>query len=95
MLPEWIRVQKHERRGNTVARCDRGISGAREIERPDVGAATIVTSLIDVLFVEAIRTWLREQPSGTAGWLGALRDPSIGAALGLASRQKNGGTCPR
>ena len=35
------------------------------------------------LFVEAVRTWLRQQPPRAAGWLGALRDPSIGAALGL------------
>jgi AraC-like DNA-binding protein len=82
MLPKWIRVQKHERRGNQWLDATVGFL-AREIERPDVGAATIVTSLIDVLFVEAIRTWLRKQPPGTAGWLGALRDPSIGAALGL------------
>jgi AraC-like DNA-binding protein len=82
MLPEWIRVQKHERSGNQWLDATVGFL-AREIERPDVGAATIITSLIDVLFVEAIRTWLRKQPPGTAGWLGALRDPSIGAALGL------------
>ena len=82
VLPEWIRVRKDERHGNEWLDATMRFL-TRETERPDLGAATIITSLIDVLFVEAIRTWLREQPPGTAGWLGALRDPSIGAALSL------------
>jgi AraC-like DNA-binding protein len=82
VLPEWIRVQRDERRDNEWLDATMRFL-TRETQRPAMGAATIITSLIDVLFVEAIRTWLREQPPGTAGWLGALRDPSIGAALGL------------
>jgi AraC-like DNA-binding protein len=82
VLPEWIRVRKDDLRGNewldSTARFLQ-----RETQHPGRGAATIVTSLLDVLFVEAIRIWLREQPAGGAGWLGALRDPSIGAALSL------------
>jgi AraC-like DNA-binding protein len=82
VLPEWIRVQKDERQGNEWLDATMRFL-TRETQRPDLGAGTIITSLIDVLFVEAVRTWLREQPPGTAGWLGALRDPSIGPALGL------------
>jgi len=82
VLPEWIRVRQDERRGNewldSTARFLQ-----RETQHPGIGTATIVASLIEVLFVEAVRMWLREQPTGGAGWLGALRDPSIGAALGL------------
>jgi AraC-like DNA-binding protein len=82
MLPEWIRVKKDERLGNAWLDATMGFL-THETRRRDMGAATITTSLIAVLFVEAIRTWLKDQPPGTAGWLGALRDPSIGAALGL------------
>jgi len=82
VLPRWIRVMKDERRGNEwLDSTARFLT--RETQQPEMGAATIVTSLIDVLFVEAVRAWLRQQPPGAAGWLGALRDPSIGAALGL------------
>jgi AraC-like DNA-binding protein len=82
VLPEWIRVQKDERRGNEWL--DATIRFlTRETYKPELGATTIITSLIDVLFVEAVRTWLKQQPPVAAGWLGALRDPSIGAALGL------------
>ena len=55
----------------------------KETREPSMGSETITTRLIDVMFVEAIRNWLKEQPEGSAGWLGALRDPSIGRALGL------------
>jgi AraC-like DNA-binding protein len=48
-----------------------------------MGSETIITRLIDVMFVEAVRAWLKDQPEGSAGWLGALRDPPIGTALGL------------
>jgi len=82
LLPEWIRVKKDAGQGNAWLDATMGFL-TRETRRRDMGAATITTSLIAVLFVEAIRTWLKEQPPGTAGWLGALRDPSIGAALGL------------
>jgi AraC-like DNA-binding protein len=82
VLPEWIRVKKDERHVNEWLDSTARFL-ARETQQPNIGAAVIVTSLIDVLFVEAVRTWLRQQPPGVAGWLGALRDPSIGAALGL------------
>jgi len=82
VLPDWIRVRKDERRGNEwLDSTARFLT--REAHQPEMGAATIITSLLDVLFVEAVRTWLKQQPPGAAGWLGALRDPSIGAALGL------------
>jgi AraC-like DNA-binding protein len=82
VLPQWIRVRRDEHRGNEwLDSTARFLT--RETQQPEMGAAVIVTSLIDVLFVEAVRTWLRRQPPGAAGWLGALRDPSIGAALAL------------
>jgi len=31
--------------------------------------------------VYSLRAWLRDQPEGSAGWLGALRDPQIRKAL--------------
>lgn len=82
ILPLWIRVPKRERHANEwlneTVRLLR-----KETGEPSMGSETIVTRLIDVMFVEAIRSWLKEQPEGAAGWLGALRDPAIGTALGL------------
>jgi AraC-like DNA-binding protein len=54
-----------------------------ETTRREAGAELAVPRLMDVLFVHALRTWLREQPRGSYGWLGALRDPQISKALSL------------
>ncbi|MPZ21160.1 MAG: helix-turn-helix domain-containing protein [Luteitalea sp.] len=82
VLPEWIRVPKDDCHGNEWLDATIRLL-RRETQQTEVGAETIIARLIDVMFVEAVRTWLREQPSGSAGWLGALRDPGIGVVLGL------------
>jgi len=54
------------------------------------GAKTVVTRLMDVLFVYVVRAWLKEQPERGAGWIGALRDPQIGRALSLIHESPQG-----
>src|SRR5262249_37071536 len=82
VLPQWIRLQTRGHRANgwlnSIMRYLRS-----ETRSPGMGAETIITRLTDVMFVQAIRTWLKDQPPGAAGWLGALRDPSIGKVLRL------------
>ena len=82
VLPLWIRVPKRERRANEWLNSTLRFL-RKETKQTSLGSETIVARLIDVIFVEAVRTWLKDQPQGSAGWLGALRDPAIGAALGL------------
>jgi len=45
------------------------------------GGETIVTRLADILVIQAIRTWLVENPASRRGWLGALSDERIGPAI--------------
>jgi AraC-like DNA-binding protein len=40
-----------------------------------------------VVFVQLLRAWVERLPTGEGGWLGAMRDPQIGAALGLIHRE--------
>lgn len=54
-----------------------------EATRRDAGVELVMPRLIDTLFVYLLRVWLRDQPEGAAGWLGALRDPQIRKALSL------------
>lgn len=82
VLPLWIRVPKRERHANEWLNATLRFL-RKETKQASLGSETIVARLIDVIFVEAVRTWLKDQPRGSAGWLGALRDPAIGAALGL------------
>jgi len=47
------------------------------------GAQTVVSRLADVLFIQIVRAHLASAAPDSSGWLGALGDPQIGAALGL------------
>ena len=58
-----------------------------EYAKPGPGTTAVVNRLVDVLFVYIVRGWLENQPDGTAGWLGALRDPEIGQSLTLIHGQ--------
>ena len=64
---------------------------ADEARHPRSGSETLIARLIDIILVQAVRLWVEEQPHDRGGWLGALRDPQIGPALGLIHRepQKN------
>jgi AraC-like DNA-binding protein len=51
------------------------------------GGEIVVTRLADILVVQAIRSWIAQDPAARTGWLGALRDPQIGRAIALVHRQ--------
>lgn len=56
---------------------------AREL-RP--GGETVITRLADILVIQAIRSWIAEDPAAQSGWLGALQDAQIGRAIALIHR---------
>ena len=45
------------------------------------GGETVVTRLADILVIQAIRSWIAENPTAQTGWLGALHDDRIGPAI--------------
>jgi AraC-like DNA-binding protein len=54
-----------------------------EIRADRIGTSALFDRLGGVLFIQVIRSYVESLPSDQAGWLGALRDPRIGAALEL------------
>jgi AraC-like DNA-binding protein len=56
---------------------------SREIARSEPGAATVLSKMSELLFVEAVRRYLATLPSEETGWLAGLRDPVVGRALAL------------
>jgi AraC-like DNA-binding protein len=54
-----------------------------EYTQPGPGTVTVTSRLVDVLFIQIIRGWLEQQPEGSTGWLGAVRDPQVGRTLAL------------
>jgi AraC-like DNA-binding protein len=54
-----------------------------ESRRGRAGADTVITRLAELMFIEALRRYLEELPSGQTGWLAGLRDEVVGRALSL------------
>src|ERR1700712_133976 len=59
----------------------------RELRDPGPGTRAVVNALVDVLFVEVLRTWLLEDSTLEPSWLLALRDPVVARALTLMHEQ--------
>ncbi len=45
------------------------------------GSDAIVSRLCDIVVLQAIRAWIERDPAAQSGWLGALHDGQIGAAI--------------
>ncbi len=54
-----------------------------EVAVPRPGAQAVLKHLVDVLFIQAIRSYLLGPDPPPAGWLNGLIDPQIGPALQL------------
>ena len=50
------------------------------------GGETVTTRLADILVIQAIRSWIAQDPAAQTGWLGALQDKQIGRAVSLIHR---------
>jgi len=57
-----------------------------ELRRARPGGEAVTTRLADILVIQAVRAWIDAQDSRT-GWLGALRDPQVGAAIAAVHRE--------
>jgi AraC-like DNA-binding protein len=56
---------------------------AQQLAAPEVGAATIIAKLSELMFVEAVRRYIDGLPPQQTGWLAGLRDTAVGRALAL------------
>ena len=58
-----------------------------EAQNGRAGTEIIASRLMDSALVLMLRAWIDNQPEGTAGWFGALRDPAVARALRLIHEQ--------
>lgn len=58
-----------------------------EARSDEPGAQIALDRLVDLLFVQTVRAWLRAQPPEGPSWLGALSDSKIARALALLHAQ--------
>lgn len=82
LLPPYIHITYSQRSALPWLETILRFMNHETLQREEGSDMTIIR-LVDLLFVQIIRTWLKEQPEGKAGWLGALRDSSISRALKL------------
>jgi AraC-like DNA-binding protein len=77
LLPETVVLRRAEA-SPIVASALEAMRQESLAARP--GSATVMTRLVDVVLIHAIRAWI-EQADLRSGWLAALRDPQIGRAM--------------
>jgi AraC-like DNA-binding protein len=56
---------------------------AEETRDPKPGGEAVVSRLCDIVVIQAIRSWIENDPAAQTGWLGALRDEQVGAAMAM------------
>lgn len=56
---------------------------SRELDRGRPGSKLVLTRMADVILVQLLRAYIESLPEGSEGFLGALRDKHVAAALGM------------
>lgn len=64
---------------------------AHEAAIPRPGAGVMLRRLTELLFIHVIRVWVEQQAASSQGWVAALRDQPISAALGLIHQEPERG----
>jgi AraC-like DNA-binding protein len=82
LLPPLIHLRGHEGRSTDAVEALLAMM-ACEVQSGLPGAQTLLRRLADMLFIHIIRAWIEDNRDGTHGWLAALRDAQIGAALSM------------
>lgn len=87
-LPRFTHIQGGQRHGPTGSWLETTLQFvSSEMASGEPGAATVVSRLVDVLLVHALRTHLAAPQAPGGNWLRALVDPQIGRALSLIHEQ--------
>lgn len=59
---------------------------AEEARESRPGGETVITRLADILVIQAVRSWIEQDPQMQTGWLGAFHDRRLGRAIALIHR---------
>ena len=84
LLPEVLHLRTQSDEDGWLASTVRFIATEARDQLP--GTETVISRLADVLVIQAIRTWLESQRDSGHGWVAALYDRQVGAAMSLMHR---------
>lgn len=62
----------------------------QEVSAFGAGSDAFLTRLAELLFIDAVRGWMRQEGNRATGWLAALHDPRLGRALARLHRDPAG-----
>jgi AraC-like DNA-binding protein len=79
-MPDVVHIQKKRQLFNSMME---GIVDLifQEAENDFLGGEAVITRLVDILMIQAIRQWILNSNEYQGKWLKALKDPKIGKAL--------------
>lgn len=80
-LPRKLHVKGSSTGGQLMHHLIR--AALEETESPRAGGETILSKLSELMFLQAVRQQIDGLPAESTGWLAALRDQNVGAALRL------------
>jgi AraC-like DNA-binding protein len=85
LLPGIIAVEASRSDQEWVQATMRFMAAEARALRP--GGEAVITRLADILVIQAIRSWIEQDPAAQTGWLGALQDRQIGRAIARIHRE--------
>ena len=85
LLPAVIGVEASGSEQEWIQATLRFMAAEAKAMRP--GGEAVITRLADILVIQAIRSWIEQDPAARTGWLGALQDRQIGRAIALIHRE--------
>jgi AraC family transcriptional regulator, alkane utilization regulator len=86
ILPPFLHVKSRHGQSNPWLQAIVQLVKA-EASANQPAAETVITRLSEVLFIQAVRTYMGMVGDGKRGWFNALKDPQIGQALTLVQHQ--------
>ncbi len=86
ILPPFLHIQSRRRESNPWLRAIVQLVKA-EASANQPAAEAVITRLSEILFIQAVRTYVSTVGNGETGWFNALKDPQIGQALTLIQHQ--------
>jgi AraC-like DNA-binding protein len=81
-LPRMLRIRVAEGQAAALLR-ELFRAGVRESSASQPGAHSMLARLAELLFVEALRSYIGSLPPNGKGWLAGVRDAQVGRALAL------------
>jgi AraC-like DNA-binding protein len=81
-MPRFMRIGRSAPSARSLSEQFIQLTSA-EVRDQRAGAQSVLNKLSELMFIEAIRTYMEELGGKDTGWLSALRDPLVGRAIGL------------